>query len=241
MSDWKSWYGVSDEGAAQAGVYGKPNSMYEVGIAQEATNRINMERAAESTNFPSYAAPPPIVYHNPTDYGPSAPSHLASYHATPSAKGSGLKFLVIMGGLAAVGASAYFAWPVVMSEMDAYIERVEATERRVLDTAFYTEISPSAAEWATIPTSRLYAMHLDGQTSNWRSLNQNAKRAVEAAWIRYTIDPASFERLPASQRSYVYATFDSYLLYLSDLSLRQGAMDLEHFRQCRGCVGDGSQ
>ena len=75
MSDWKSDYGVSDQGAWNAGVYGTPNSTYDIARAQAETARLQLQASLPPSlptpdyttpTFPSYAPPPAGQAYYPT-------------------------------------------------------------------------------------------------------------------------------------------------------------------------------
>lgn len=203
MSDWKSTHGVTDEGAHRAGIYGSPNSTWDIARAQEETLRAQQERAGYGA-APSYQ--PPV--HSPTIYTPS-PVGMSGYDDEASgclAMFKALALLVLLGVGVFALANAEALWASFSPRVDAMMGKTPA-----LSTAHYLTLSPEAAKLSSTPSSRLYAARLKGTAPDWIALSPRQQEAVQAAWIRYTRDPASFARLSAPQRAYFGAAFESYL------------------------------
>ena len=70
------------------------------------------------------------------------------------------------------------------------------------------------------PTAKLYAAAFPRgeksiSTKGFRLYGEQ-ELATAAAWIRYTRDPALFEKLPDKQRKFIYTTFEIYLQALAN-------------------------
>ena len=233
MHDWKSTYGVSDAGAAAAGIYGTPSSTYDISVAQTETMRLAVSPQPDY----SYVPPAPVFETSTFGSAVSSGSHgvpiggYAPYKAASSRTPVlGRRGWLVMAGILAVATMSVVHVGALVILAAPHFQAFSVVRVSALDTDFYREHSPDAAAWSSISTSRLYAAHLNGRTSEWGALDANAQRAVKAAWIRYTIDPASFERLPAAQRGFVIATFDSYLVDLASQGVAQADADLKYLR-----------
>jgi len=205
MAEWKSTHGVTDEGAYRAGVYGTPNSTWDIARAQQETQRAQQERSGYGA-APSYQ--PPVF--TPHVYTPS-PVGMSDYSEAGGclAMFKALALVVLRGVGVLALANAGALWVMFGPQVDAMMGKAPA-----LSTAHYLALSPEAAKLSSTPSSRLYAARLKGTAPDWSTLSPPQRHAVQAAWIRYTRDPASFARLSAPQRAYFGAAFESYLRQL---------------------------
>lgn len=233
MHDWKSTYGVSDAGAAAAGIYGTPSSTYDISVAQTATSKLALGPQ------PDYSYVPPAPVFDTGTFGGTVstgsyggPVGGYAINTAPSRRRPvlGRRGWLLMAGILAVATMSVVHVGVLVKLAAPHFQAFSVVRVSALDADFYREHSPDAAAWSSISTSRLYAAHLNGRTSEWGALDANAQRAVKAAWIRYTIDPGSFDRLPAAQRGFVIATFDSYLVDLASQGVAQADADLKYLR-----------
>lgn len=230
MSDWKSKYGVLDQGAYNAGVYGEPASMYDVARAQEESNKIRLAQAGYTPpSQPGYQPTFPSAY-TPT-YRPNSAS--SNYRGTPTAFG-GASDSSVGGCLKVVAILTVFGcvvstFPIWGTYLYGLAQRHQLIEGSVipLDTAHYEALSASAASLSSQPTTRLYASRGITAATDWRLLSPAQRDVVAAAWIRYTRDPASFERLSPEQHRLVFRTFDGYLSALASNGDANAARDLE--------------
>ncbi len=212
MSDWKSQYGVSDQGASNAGVYGSPNSTWDIARAQEETLKLQQSHWGQTSitglGGTSYSPMPPPAAYPTGDYAYSESSGCLKAFVA----------LVVIGIAVAL-------LPVYLPAILGMASSLGATH--ALDTAHYEGLSAEARGLSTQPTSRLYNAYLKKASPEWASLTPKQQAAVAAAWIRYTRDPAAFEKLAPAQKAYVFAAFDRYLRTLAATGDRQAARDLE--------------
>ena len=229
MSDWKSHYGVSDEGASNAGVYGTPTSTWQIAHAQQETQKLDAARRAELLgSTPTYTYTPP-TYVPPFGTQPTYPGAAVGSYAPASGGGffkGLLKLMLVLGGLYLLAAMFF---PLALSGLLLFSNE-RPGNARTLDTAYYQSLSAQARTLSGTPTSRLYATHLSKAKPQWAKLSPRQKDAVAAAWIRYTRDPASFSRLPSTQKAFVFAAFDSYLQALSAKGDAHAKRDLARLR-----------
>ncbi|RZA21005.1 MAG: hypothetical protein EOP93_04410 [Lysobacteraceae bacterium] len=226
MSDWKSHYGVSDQGASNAGVYGTPNSTWEIARAQEETLKLQRSYweqvpAASPPDYGTPYTPPPLPL-------PGAMSHTGAYsgYYPEPRRGGGLKGF-LKGIVILMGAGLLLS--VVLSFLPAIISLATSSgPARPLATAHYERLSAQARTLSAQPTSRLYANHLRQASPDWASLSPKQQAAVAAAWIRYTRDPAAFRKLAPKQKAFTFAAFESYLQALAAVGDKQAVKDLAH-------------
>lgn len=197
MSEWKSKHGVSDQGAFNAGVYGNPSSTYDIARAQAETQKLNS---------PSYQPYQSTQSNYPT--GTYSPGSDGIYW--PGVKFIGVLFLI---GLIIFGISTADYWE--RKFINARADRVLS-----LQTAHYEKLSPEATQMSVQPTAKLYAAAFPrGEKSiitKGYGLYGEQELATAAAWIRYTRDPVSFEKLPDKQRKFIFTTFELYLQTLAN-------------------------
>lgn len=220
MGDWKSQYGVSDEGASSAGVYGTPASTWDVARAQEETRRLQAPVAGVGSGDVSMGG-----YVQPqADVG--TPGHRSigvpgpRGDARASASSGWLKLLLLACVLPVAVAALGFAGILVLG----FLGGGAAPQSR--DTAHYERLSDDARRLSTQPASRLYTTWLRQARPQWSTLDAPQRHAVAAAWIRYTRNPDSFERLVPEQKTYLFAAFASYLQALSMEGDAQATRDL---------------
>lgn len=223
MSDWKSRYDVTDQGASNAGVYGTPNSTWDIARAQEESNKLRMSQS-------SYIAPP-MNFSPPPVFGalPTYSTDTRYYGHSDSSGSTGcLKVFAILVVLAAASIAA----PVLIEVLGRYIDSSTLARFTVesLDTRHYEGLSAQAVTVAKQPTSRLYATHFRAAAPDWNSMSQKQQTAVAAAWIRYTRNPVSFKRLADHQRVFIFLAFNSYLAALASQGDNNAVKDLEHIR-----------
>lgn len=242
MNDWKSPYGVSDEAAANAGVFGAPTSTWQRDQAIAEENRLRNERNAQSYAPAPMAEPyvPPPQYVPGAPYTPSARAR--DYRSTPAPPAGGkpslarrivmLLFvwpLVVM-LIGSVVVSSIYWLPVLVAATSSQLD----TSAPVLSTAHYERLSEEARRLSSQSTSRLYEARLKGASPDWNTLDQRQRQAVAAAWIRYTRNPSSFSRLRVEQRTYIFAAFRSYLAYLAQRGDQHAAADLRRLATTAG-------
>lgn len=230
MSDWKSNYGVSDQGAWNAGVYGQPNSTWDIARAQEESNKLRMSQAGYTPPPPSFQFDMPPTVLPQLYYPPSNPSY-SSYSGSDSAPSSGRfrKFLIL---LVVLGIAGYFAMtqsPALRIVLAGLVHTTQTTTTP-LDSAHYERLPGGAAQWANQPTTRLYAAHFKDDASDWPAMSPNQQKAVAAAWIRFTRNPDAFNRLEATQKTFVFNTFESYLVTLAARGDANAARDIKVLR-----------
>lgn len=220
VGDWKSQYGVSDEGASSAGVYGTPASSWDVARAQEETRRLQAPVSGGGSgdlSMGGYVHPPAYV---------DTPGHrhigVPGPHgnARTSASSGWLKLLLLACVLPVAVAALGFVGILVLGMLGG------GAAPQTLDTAHYERLSDDARRLSTQPASRLYTTWLSRARPEWSTLDAPQRHAVAAAWIRYTRNPDSFERLVPEQKTYVFAAFASYLQALSAAGDAQATRDL---------------
>lgn len=219
VGDWKSQYGVSDAGASSAGVYGSPASTWDIARAQEETQRLQAPPAdAHHGGVPLASYAPPALHGSP-------PAHrnfgAASTRGDAQASRSSgwFKLLVLTCVLPVALAGMGFMGMMVLATFGG-------NAPGALDTAHYERLSEDARQLSTQPASRLYATWLRQTSPAWSTLDSRQQSAVAAAWIRYTRNPGSFDRLVPEQKTYLFAAFASYLQALSMEGDAQATRDL---------------
>jgi hypothetical protein len=231
MSDWKPTYGVSDQGAYNAGVHGTPNSTYDIARAQEETNRLSLQSATQPAQS-SYAGSQSYSY-PPTSsstYFPDSPSHSDS-----SVSPARVLILCIL-AVAIGGLGVAFGDPVakaLLSAGERGAEMWDTVERSLkttipLHTATYEEIEPRAVKLAERPTAQIYLERKVEPSSDFLTMNQRQQEGVQAAWLRYTRNPQSFDALPDDRRDFVFDTFESYLSFVSRHMSMHYSVSAEH-------------
>lgn len=214
MSDWKSQYGVTDAGASNAGVYGTPNSTWDIARAQEETRKLQQSSWAQS---PPQAIPAPVVFPTPT-----TPGSYPAYVSDTGSSGGCLKVVLVLSALGL----AFATLPVWLPLVQGLAVSHGIVDAPALQTSHYESLSVEASTLARQPTSRLYQSYLKSASPDWNTLSPRQKSAVAAAWIRYTRNPDSFRKLEARQKRFVFAAFDSYLRALAANGDAHAARDL---------------
>ena len=227
MSDWKSQFDVTDQGAYNAGVYGQPNSTWDIARAQEESNRLRLGQSA-ATPAPSTYLPPAY----PTAYPTAYPGYTATSATAYADDGGGSSWLGKLVLVLLLGAGLVLVAPVWLPAALGLLQGtgVLAPEVTALDTAHYRALSAEASRLSAQSTTRLYAAHRISAAAEWDALSVPQREAVAAAWIRYTRNPAAFDRLPAKQRALVFASFESYLTALARQGDAHAAHDVRRLR-----------
>lgn len=219
--NWKSNYGVSDEGASAAGVFGTPNSTWDIARAQQATQ--DLDAARSQAAYPVGGATPSYT---PTYSTPifSSSASACYYGPLPAATPIGKAFEWVGGMIAKIilasilipvalltvtllvlGLTGFFTLPDTAG-IDA-----SAVRNLPISSSDYVSTNAMVQELADTPASILYTTHLQGAPTSWPRLNGRQRAAVEAAWLRYLHNPAGFQQL--QRREYFMDAFNSYLLH----------------------------
>lgn len=213
MADCKPDRGVGDEGVLRVGAHERSSSE---------------SPQDEATALPPPDAPATASAPLPPDTRAHRDAQGASAARTTRAPGGwgrlALSACVLPVALAAIGFVAMLA-------LQAY--GASGTPGGRLDTAYYERLSETARQLSTQPTSRLYGTYLHQAGSDWPALSTEQQGAVAAAWIRYTRNPASFQRLVPEQKRYVFDAFASYLQALAAEGDAQATRDLSVLQATR--------
>lgn len=229
MSDWKSDYNVTDQGAFNAGVYGKPNSMYDIARAQAETQKIMMDRG--SYVAPSFQPPP---YQSPQPLCPPPP-----YHWSDSTGNDDLTVKVLKGG--AIVLALCFGVFMLLGVVTSY-KNLPGPSKQVLATNrlsnYEINVPADVETLSATPSTVLYDKYLAGASRHFKELNPKQQSAVAAAWLRYLRAPEKFITMPASYRHKIYNLFCTYLDWRAEyLSDKQASKDRIRIMDEIGPVG----
>lgn len=199
MSDWKTQYGVSDQGAGNAGVHGQPTNWDQIYRAQAETQRLERDLYQKAWQPPSYQ--PPI---NTGAYIP-LPDNPIKW---------GRVFLI----LCVIGLIS--AWP-FLSKLG-----VPTEEEHLASKMSHYALNEEAVTLSNTASTVLYDKYLKGASTKWGELTPQQQNAVAAAWLRYLQSPYKFTKLSKLHRYYYYDAFESYLNWReSTLSDKEADMD----------------
>lgn len=188
--NWKYNNQVSDNAAQNLALYGAVKDPFLIGMAKNETERLRINDYYDSLRKLPYTSGSEGIY-------------------WPGVKVIGVLFLI---GLIIFGISTADYWE--QKFMNAQADRVLS-----LQTAHYENLSPEAAKMSVQSTAKLYtAAFPNGEKSIFNNsfYDDQQKLATAAAWIRYTRDPVSFEKLPDKQRWFIFTTFEIYLQALAN-------------------------
>lgn len=168
MSDWKTQHGVSDQGASNAGIYGKPQSTYDIGRAKAESDKLLYDSVFRAPDVPSYPIP---------TYAKEKPTYW-------EVKLIGVLVLI---GLIIFLISTSDVW---ITKYKDHVTSLDADKVMSLDTAYYEKLSPEAAKMSVQSTAQLYGSEFPDEVMGRQEMSYygSEKLAVHAVWIRYTKD-----------------------------------------------------